>query len=120
MTLRPAILVAALATLAIPRVGAAQDVRRASSLRVGAGKVPDAISLHNILRGVVRAVADDAGRQASVVEIDLGDGATLLSRITPDATNRLGRAPGPADPARPGRPSDRCRRATAAAHRTRP
>jgi len=53
----------------------------------------DSISLHNLLIGTVRAVADDAARQATLVEIDLG-GAALLSRITPDATDRLGLVPG--------------------------
>ena len=54
---------------------------------------PDAISLHNILRGTVRAVAADAARGSAMVEIDFG-GARLLSRITPDAVGRLGLAAG--------------------------
>ncbi len=55
----------------------------------------DAISLHNILAGTVRAVGEDSARQATLVEIDLG-GAALLSRVTPDAADRLGLAPGAA------------------------
>jgi len=57
--------------------------------------IGDAISLHNILPGTVRAVGADAARQASIVEIDL-NGAALLARITPDAVQRLGLAPGAA------------------------
>jgi molybdate transport system ATP-binding protein len=52
-----------------------------------------AISLHNILPGTVRALAADAARRATVVEVDLG-GAALLARITPDAAERLAVAPG--------------------------
>jgi molybdate transport system ATP-binding protein len=52
----------------------------------------DALSLHNILPGTVRALAEDPAREAVLVEIDAG--APLLSRITPDAVRRLGLAPG--------------------------
>ena len=52
-----------------------------------------AISLHNIMAGTVRALGDDAARQATTVEVALG-GATLLARVTPDAVDRLGLAPG--------------------------
>ncbi len=52
-----------------------------------------AISLHNILPGIVRAVGQDESRQATLVEVDLGP-AALLARITPDAVARLGLAPG--------------------------
>jgi molybdate transport system ATP-binding protein len=48
-----------------------------------------AISLHNILPGTVRAIGEDAARQASLVEVDLGS-ASLLARITPDAVASLG------------------------------
>jgi molybdate transport system ATP-binding protein len=49
----------------------------------------DAISLHNFLRGTVRALGADPARGAVLVEIDLG-GARLLSRVTQDAVSRLG------------------------------
>jgi molybdate transport system ATP-binding protein len=53
----------------------------------------EALSLHNILPGTVRALADDPPHGAVLVEIDVG-GAAVLSRITPDAVARLGLAPG--------------------------
>jgi molybdate transport system ATP-binding protein len=49
----------------------------------------DAISLHNILPGRVRAVGIDAARRGAMVEVALA-GAALLARVTPDAVNRLG------------------------------
>jgi molybdate transport system ATP-binding protein len=60
-------------------------------------EIADAISLHNIVHGTVRAVAEDPARQAMLVEIALaGDvpGPALLSRVTPDAVLRLGLVPG--------------------------
>ena len=61
--------------------------------RQDAAALADALSLHNILPGTVRAVADDARHGASLVAIDAA-GAPLLSRVTPDAVARLGLAPG--------------------------
>ncbi len=64
--------------------------------RPSAIEIADAISLHNILPGTVRALGDDAARQATLVEIALdgdGPGATLLSRVTADAAGRLALAP---------------------------
>jgi molybdate transport system ATP-binding protein len=52
-----------------------------------------ALSLHNLLPGTVRAIAEDAARGAALVELDAA-GAPLLSRITPDAVARLALAPG--------------------------
>ena len=52
-----------------------------------------ALSLHNILPGAVRAIADDARHGAALVEID-ADGVRLLARVTPDAVARLGLVPG--------------------------
>ncbi len=57
------------------------------------GAIGAALSLHNILTGRVRAMAEDAARHATLVEIDLGD-AAILARITPDATIRLALAAG--------------------------
>ena len=98
MTLRPAILVAALAALAIPRVGAAQDVRRASSLRVGAAKVdvtPTDSELPKNYLGVLdrlyaRAIVLDNGTtRAALITVDAG---RIASRKTPfgDAADRDG------------------------------
>lgn len=53
----------------------------------------DALSLHNILPGIVRTIGDDPGRRAALVEIACG-GGSLLSRVTPDAVTRLGLVPG--------------------------
>ena len=53
----------------------------------------EALSLHNILPGTVRAIAEDARHGAAMVAID-ADGAPLLSRVTPDAVARLELRPG--------------------------
>jgi molybdate transport system ATP-binding protein len=58
-----------------------------------AGKPPDAISLHNIVPGTVRRIAELVVRRSVLVEIALPRGA-LLARVTPDAVVRLGLAPG--------------------------
>lgn len=58
-----------------------------------AGRPPDAISLHNIVAGTVRRIAEDTARRSVVVEIGLPQGG-LLSRVTPDAVVRLGLSPG--------------------------
>jgi molybdate transport system ATP-binding protein len=58
-----------------------------------AGKAPEAISVHNIVPGVVRKIADATTRHAVLVEIALPSGA-LLSRVTSDAIARLGLSPG--------------------------
>jgi molybdate transport system ATP-binding protein len=54
-----------------------------------AGRVPDAISLHNVIPGTVRRIAADPVRRTAMVQIALPDGA-LLARVTPDAVARLG------------------------------
>jgi len=54
---------------------------------------PKAISLHNIISGTVRRIANDPTRRAAMVEIALADGA-LLARVTPDAVARLALSPG--------------------------
>ena len=58
-----------------------------------AGKPPEAISVHNMVPGIVRRIAQDAMRRSVVVEIALPSGA-LLSRVTLDAVARLGLSPG--------------------------
>jgi molybdate transport system ATP-binding protein len=57
--------------------------------RQDAAALADALSLHNILAGTVRAVAEDTRHGASMVAIDAA-GVPLLSRVTPDAVSRLG------------------------------
>ncbi len=61
--------------------------------RHDAASLRDVLSLHNILPGTVRAVAEDARHGAAMVEID-AEGAPLLSRVTPDAVARLELRPG--------------------------
>jgi len=58
-----------------------------------ARQAPEAISVHNIIPGITRAVAEDAPRRAALVEIALPQGA-LLSRVTPDAVAKLALTPG--------------------------
>jgi molybdate transport system ATP-binding protein len=70
-------------------LGAACRVRIPAREVILAGKPPDAISLHNIVPGTVRRIADDPSRRSVLVEIALPSGA-LLSRVTPDAIARLG------------------------------
>ena len=53
----------------------------------------EAISLHNILAGTVRAIAPDPTHRAALVAVDLG-GAAVLARVTPDAVHRLGLSAG--------------------------
>jgi molybdate transport system ATP-binding protein len=58
-----------------------------------AGKPPEAISVHNIVPGVVRRIAAEDARRSVLVEIALPAGA-LLGRVTPDAITRLVLSPG--------------------------
>jgi molybdate transport system ATP-binding protein len=58
-----------------------------------AGKVPDAISVHNIVPGTVRRIAAEGARRSVLVEIALPS-AALLGRVTPDAITRLALSPG--------------------------
>jgi len=87
------------APLWVPRldhpVGAACRVRIPAREVILATKPPDAISLHNIIPGVVRRIAPDATHRSALVEIALPAGG-LLSRVTPDAVVRLELSPGSA------------------------
>jgi molybdate transport system ATP-binding protein len=58
-----------------------------------ASRPPEAISLHNIVPGTVRQIANDAVRRSVIVEIGLPGGG-LLSRVTADAVVRLDLSPG--------------------------
>jgi molybdate transport system ATP-binding protein len=76
-------------------VGASCRVRIPAREVILAGRPPEAISLHNIIPGTVRRIAEDSVRRSVIVEVGLADGG-LLSRVTPDAVVRLGLAPGTA------------------------
>lgn len=84
-------------TLLVPLVRTAPG--RQLRVRVPAREVilasepPRGISVHNIIPGAIRAVTEDQARHAALVEVALPDGA-LLSRVTPDAVERLSLAPG--------------------------
>ena len=73
-------------------VGQAMRVRIPAREIILATEAPEAISLHNIIPGVVRTIHEDSARHAALVEIDAG--AVLLARVTPDAVTRLGLRPG--------------------------
>jgi molybdate transport system ATP-binding protein len=49
---------------------------------------PEAVSVHNIIPGRVRAVSEDKLRHVALVEVAAA-GAVLLARVTPDAVARL-------------------------------
>lgn len=74
-------------------LGTERRVRIPAREVILAGRPPEAISLHNIVPGTVRRIAQDAARRSVVVEIALPDGA-LLARVTPDAVVQLALAPG--------------------------
>jgi molybdate transport system ATP-binding protein len=69
-------------------VGSLCRVRIPAREVILAARPPEAISLHNIIPGTVRRIADDAARRSVVVEVALPNGG-LLSRVTPDAVARL-------------------------------
>jgi molybdate transport system ATP-binding protein len=58
-----------------------------------AGKPPEAISVHNIVPGLVQRIFQDAVRRSVLIEIALPDGV-IVSRVTPDAVARLKLSPG--------------------------
>jgi molybdate transport system ATP-binding protein len=73
-------------------VGSTCRIRIPAREVILAGRAPEAISLHNIVPGTIRRIAEDAARRAMMVEIALPNGA-LLARVTPDAIARLGLTP---------------------------
>ncbi|MBN9561567.1 MAG: molybdenum ABC transporter ATP-binding protein [Alphaproteobacteria bacterium] len=85
------------ATFWVPLVdaapGGALRIRIPAREVILARQAPEAISVHNIIAGITRAIAEDAPRRAALVEIALPQGA-LLSRVTPDAVAKLALAPG--------------------------
>ncbi len=76
-------------------VGAECRVRIPAREVILANRVPEAISLHNIIPATVRRLTDGDRRKSVLVEIALPDGV-LLSRVTPDAIERLALEPGSA------------------------
>jgi molybdate transport system ATP-binding protein len=74
-------------------VGAQLRIRVPAREVILAGQPPDAISLHNVVAGVVRRIEADQARRSVLVEIALPQGA-LISRVTSDAIVRLDLAPG--------------------------
>jgi molybdate transport system ATP-binding protein len=75
------------------RVGETLRVRIPAREVILAREPPVAISIHNIIPGIVRAVTDDPLRHSALVELALPDGV-ILSRVTADAVQRLGLQPG--------------------------
>ena len=73
-------------------VGATRRIRVPAREVILAGRAPDSISLHNVVPGTVRRIAQAVGRTV-LVEVGLPTGA-LLARVTPDAIARLELAPG--------------------------
>jgi molybdate transport system ATP-binding protein len=55
---------------------------------------PGPTSAHNVIVGPVRAITQDESKNVALVEVALGGTATLLSRVTRDAIERLGLAVG--------------------------
>jgi molybdate transport system ATP-binding protein len=82
----PATLWVAEAAVAAGRVVRVRIPAREVILAVGdAG----ALSVHNVLPGLVRAIVAEPEWHAVLVEVDIGGGC-LLARVTPDAVARLG------------------------------
>ena len=73
--------------LSVP-IGQAVRARIPAREVILAREAPSAISVHNVLAGVVRAVSQDAERHTALVEIALADHA-FIARVTPDAVARL-------------------------------
>jgi molybdate transport system ATP-binding protein len=74
-------------------LGAERRIRIPAREVILASKPPAFISLHNIVPGSVRRIADDGTRRSVLVEIALPNGS-LVSRVTSDAIARLALAPG--------------------------
>jgi molybdate transport system ATP-binding protein len=73
--------------------GAALRIRIPAREVILAVKVPESISVNNIISGTVGRIAEDTRHHARLVEVELPNG-TLLSRVTQDAVARLGLLPG--------------------------
>ena len=74
-------------------VATAHRIRIPAREVILAAQPPNLVSLHNVIPGTVRRTTVDASRNTVMVELALPDGA-LLSRVTPDAVERLSLTPG--------------------------
>ncbi|MCW3475562.1 molybdenum ABC transporter ATP-binding protein [Limobrevibacterium gyesilva] len=74
-------------------IGTGVRVRVPAREVILAREAPVGISVQNVLPGTVRAITEDAPRHAALVEVMTGSRA-VLARVTPDAVERLGLAPG--------------------------
>jgi len=74
-------------------VGAELRARVPAREVILATDAPEAISVHNVIEGEVRAITDEPARHASLVEVRSGR-SVLLARVTPDAVARLQLVPG--------------------------
>jgi molybdate transport system ATP-binding protein len=73
--------------------GAQLRVRLPAREVILAAHDPGPTSVHNVIAGHVRAITQLASGHAALVEAAL-DGTALLARVTADAVDRLGLAPG--------------------------
>ena len=55
-----------------------------------AANEPGPTSVHNVITGSVRAIAEVEGKHAGIVEVAIAGNVSLLARITLDAIERLG------------------------------
>jgi molybdate transport system ATP-binding protein len=79
---------------ALPQaVGARLRLRIAACEVALAAEAPRAVSLHNIIPGLVAAIAPGAAPSLAVVTVAAGS-ASLLAQVTADSVSRLGLAPG--------------------------
>ena len=70
-------------------VGAPCRIRIPAREVILAAKAPEAISVQNIVPGILRHIEAEGARHSALVEIGLPTGS-LLARVTPDAIARLG------------------------------
>jgi molybdate transport system ATP-binding protein len=73
--------------------GAVLRVRVPAGEVILAGEAPSLTSAHNVIAGHVRAITQEPTRHETLVEIALGH-ESLMARVTPDAIELLGLAPG--------------------------
>jgi molybdate transport system ATP-binding protein len=73
--------------------GAMLRVRVPAREVILAGEQPSPTSAHNVVAGHVRAITQEPARHETLVEVAL-DRESLLARVTPDAIELLGLAPG--------------------------
>jgi molybdate transport system ATP-binding protein len=74
-------------------LGAMLRVRVPAREVILASEQPSLTSAHNVITGTVRGITQQPARHETLVEIAL-DAGSLLARVTPDAVDLLGLAPG--------------------------